>query len=192
MSIVPALAARLKLILAATAAALLLAIPAARSQAPAPASPAQNDASRKTDSEVIALRREVDALRKQVEILTSILTDVVNQMVISVNVDVVTGYFGGDSSTLEPKVISSYPGKLVSANVILVKTEREGAGTFTIGRSVLITPGGSVPIAVDGADAPCNWIVYDEGNAIKVRSDTCNYLNRGLRGYFTGAAYYKR
>ena len=89
-------------------------------------------------------------------------------------------------------MLVTYPGNLVSASVMLVRTEREGAGSYVNGRSVVISPGGSALIPVEGADVLCNWVVYDETNAIKVRSDNCSYLARGLRGHFTGATYYRR
>jgi hypothetical protein len=115
-----------------------------------------------------------------------------SQLVTAVQISVMTDYFGGEQSNTQPKVLTTYPGNLVSASVMLVRTEREGAGSYQNGRSVVIAPGGSAAIPVEGADVLCNWIVYDEGNAIKVRSEACSYLTRGVRGYFTGATYYKR
>ena len=182
----------MKTLLAAAGSTLLLLAPAGIAQSPPPAAAAQSDVSRRVDSDLTNLRRDVDRLTRQVEALIRAVEDLTSQLVTSVQINAVTDYFGAGQSNLQPKVISSYPGRLVSANVTLVGTEREGAQTFNIGRSIVITPGGSVPMAIEGADVLCNWVVYDEGNAIKVRSDTCNYLNRGLRGYFTGAAYYRR
>jgi hypothetical protein len=182
----------MKTLLAAAGSTLLLLAPAGIAQSPPPAAAAQGDVSRRIEGDINNLRREVERLSKQVEALTRAVADITNQLVTSVQINAVTDYFGAGQSNLQPKVISSYPGRLVSANVTLVRTEREGAQTFTIERSVVITPGGSVPMAVEGADVLCNWVIYDEANAIKVRSDGCTYLARGLRGYFTGAAYYRR
>jgi len=181
----------MKAIIAAAGMTLLALAPAGFSQSPPPPAPAQGDVTRRIDAELSNLRRDVDQLRRQVEALTRALIDVNNQLVTAHQINAVTDYFGGESS-LQPKVISNYPGHLVSANVTLIRTERQGAQTFNIERSVVITPGGSAPIAVEGADALCNWVIYDEGNAIKVRSEGCSYFSRGLRGYFTGAAYYRR
>lgn len=168
---------------------LLLLLPAARGQTP-PAAATPADARR---VEIEQLRREVDALSRKVDALTRAVGTMANQMVTSVQIDVLTDYFGGaEASRMQPKVLATYPGNLVSASVMLVRTEREGAGNYTNGRSVVIAPGGSALIPVEGADVLCNWVVYDEGNAIKVRSDTCSYLARGLRGHFTGATYYRR
>jgi len=167
---------------------LLLLVSGAPAQTP-PA--AAGDAARR--AEIDQLRREVDALAKRVDALTRAVGTMANQMVTSVPIDLVTDYFGGgEPSSLQPKVLVNYPGNLVSASVMLVRTEREGAGNYVNGRSVVISPGGSALIPVEGADVLCNWVVYDEANTIKVRSDNCSYLARGLRGHFTGATYYRR
>jgi len=181
----------MRTLLATAGLTLLLLAPAGIAQSPPGAVP-QADPARRLDSELIILRREVERLSKQVEALTRAVIDINNQLVTAHQINAVTDYFGGEGSNLQPKVISNYPGRLVSASVTLVRTERQGAQTFNIERSVVITPGGSAPIPVEGADVLCNWVVYDEANTIKVRSDGCSYLARGLRGYFTGAAYYRR
>jgi hypothetical protein len=169
---------------------LLLLFPAARGQTP-PTAATQADAARR--AEIEQLRREVDALARKVDALTRYIGAMAEQMVTSVQINVLTDYFGGaDAANMQPKVLATYPGNLVSASVMLVRTEREGAGNYTNGRSVVIAPGGSALIPVEGADVLCNWEVYDEANAIKVRSDGCSYLARGLRGHFTGATYYRR
>ena len=169
---------------------LLLACAAARGQTP-PTAAAQADAARRIEIE--QLRREVEALSRKVDALTAAIGTMANQMVTSVPINTLTEYFGGaDASRMQPKVLANYPGNLVSASVMLVRTEREGAGEYINGRSVVIAPGGSALIPVEGADVLCNWLVYDDGGAIKVRSDGCSYLARGLRGHFTGATYYRR
>ena len=169
---------------------LLLALPAARGQTPQ-ATAAQAETARRI--EVEQLRREVEALSRKVDALTAAIGQMASEMVTSVPINTLTDYFGGaDPSRMQPKVLSVYPGNLVSASVMLVRTEREGAGEYVNGRSVVIAPGGSALIPVEGADVLCNWLVYDDGSAIRVRSDGCSYLARGLRGHFTGATYYRR
>jgi hypothetical protein len=181
----------MRTILATAAVTVLLLLASAGIAQSPPAAAPQADPARRVDNELNTLRRQVEQLSKQVEALTRAVIDINNQLVTAQQINAVTDYFGGEGS-LQPKVISNYPGRLVSATVTLVRTERQGAQAFNIERSVVITPGGSAPIPVEGADVLCNWVVYDEANAIKVRSDGCSYLARGLRGYFTGAAYYRR
>jgi hypothetical protein len=138
------------------------------------------------------LRAEINALTQRVEALTRALAVLSSQAVIDVPIRTMTDYFAGPESGSQPQVIASYTGRLVSASVMLVHTERYGGTEYHgNGRSVVVTPGGSAAIPVDGAGAPCNWIVYDERNAIKVRSESCSYLSPGLRGLFTGAVFYK-
>jgi hypothetical protein len=165
---------------------------AKKSQASPGADAKDQEALRRMRQDLIDLRGQTDALARQVEALSKAVSDLAVRIVTGAQIDVVTDYFGGEQANMQPKVLGSYPGRLVSAEVTLVRTEREkGMGTFNIGRSVMITPGGSAAITVEGADVLCNWIVYDEGNAIKVRNEGCTYLTLGLRGHFVGVAYYR-
>jgi hypothetical protein len=153
------------------------------------------DTARSTEAlqrELDELRRQVQALTQRVEALTRALAQLSSQAVMDVPIQAVTE-FEGPESAMQPKIIANYPGRLVSANVTLIRTERYG-GTerYGNGRSVTVMPGGSAAIPVEGAGAPCSWVIYDERNTIRVRSENCSYLSPGLRGYFTGVAYIRQ
>jgi hypothetical protein len=180
----------------AFATALLSALAGAQTPPPGAPVPGAADAAKSQEAlrrAVADLRSQVDALTKRVDALAGALAELSRQAVIDVPIDSVTDYFAGAESNMQPQVIASYPGRLVSASIVLVRTERYG-GTeaYSNGRSVVVTPGGSAAIPVEGAGAPCHWVVYDEHNTIKVRSERCSYLSPGLRGYFSGAIYYKQ
>jgi hypothetical protein len=139
------------------------------------------------------LRRQVQALTQRVETLTRALAQLSSQAIMDVSIQAVTDYFAGPESAMQPQVIASYPGRLVSANITLIRTERYGGTeSYGNGRSVTVVPGGSAAIPVEGAGAPCSWVVYDERNSIRVRSENCSYLSPGLRGYFAGVAYFRQ
>ena len=174
----------------------LAAVIAGAQTAPSATTRATTDSARGQEAlerEVGELRQQVHELTRRVEALTRALAELSDRAVIDMPINTVTDYFAGSESAQLPQVIARYPGRLVSASVTLVRTERYGGTeSYGNGRSVMVTPGGSAAIPVEGAGAPCSWLVYDEHNSIKVRSQNCSYLSPGLRGYFSGSAYYRK
>ena len=57
----------------------------------------------------------------------------------------------------------------------VAEAERNAAGGYALGAA--------------RESLPRSWVIYDERNTIRVRSENCSYLSPGLRGYFTGVAY---
>jgi hypothetical protein len=172
--------------------ACMLLLLAAGAGAQTPPRPAGSDEAA-LRGELAELRAQVEALTRRVQALTASLAELSSRAVLDQPIQAVTDYFAGAESGMTPQVLANYPGRLVSATITLLRTERYGGQeNYSNGRSVVVTPGGSAAIPVEGAGAPCTWVVYDERNALKLRSENCSYLSPGLRGYFTGVAYYRR